>query len=79
MTLQGHHCPLITLGFVCVSSWTRVSLLLCVRVCARVCEGSNYANYGWRPAEKQCRYQHPVTHMCLCIYTRTHFISPTDL
>lgn len=46
MTLQGHHCSLITLGFVCVSPPTRVSLLLCVRACARVCEGSNYANDG---------------------------------
>lgn len=78
MTLQGHYCSLITLGFVCVSPPTRVSLLLCVWVCARVCEGSNYANDGWRPSEAQCRYEHPVSHMRLCIYSRTHFIPPND-
>lgn len=56
-----------------------VLVALCVSLCSCVCEGSNYANAGWHPSEAQCRYGHPVTRMCLCIYTRTHFIPPNDL
>lgn len=74
MTLQGHHCSLITPGFVCVSPSTRVSLLP-----AWVCAGSNYANDGCRPGEAQCRYERPVTHMLVCIYTHAFFIPPVDL
>lgn len=75
MTLQGHYCSLITLGFVCVSPPTRVSLLLCVWVCARVCV---------REVIMQMMVDVLVRHnvdtntplaTCACVFTHAHISS----
>lgn len=80
MTLQGHYCSLITLGFVCVSPPTRVSLLLCVWVCARVCVCVREVIMQMTvdvPARHNVDTSTPLA-TCACVFTHTHAFHPSE-